>query len=151
MKAHFLLDVLDWAEKRPEGFSYDELMSSRNFQEWERSILDGYFQNASTNHKRKGLPNFTHIPETIFHVIKTGDDHTQQKFVLTSDALFKHIDHGELKLARENAIQARRFSWVAIVLSILAMGVSALVPWWIATHVTQTVDLETQQIESINL
>ena len=101
---HFLLDVLAWAERKPSGFTQMELMEWQTFEQWEQEILKGYFENARTNRQRKGMPNFVYLPETIFHEIRANT------YVLTPDALFKHIDHTELKLARQMSKEAKSFS-----------------------------------------
>jgi hypothetical protein len=153
MKTHFLIDVLSWAEKKPNGFTSDELMTSRTFEKWEKEILEGYFTTAHTNHSRKGMPNFVYLPETIFHIIRTNPALT---YVLTPDALFKHIDYTELKLARETAKEAKTFSQKSIeisersmVIAMLAVAVSVIMPLLIAWLMIQTVRLDETQVQAI--
>lgn len=153
MNTHFLIEVLEWAEKKPNGFTQAELMGSRSFETWEKEILNGYFTNADTNHRRKGMPNFVYLPETIFHVIPTNSGMT---YVLTPDALFKHIDHTELKLARQAAKEAKSFSEKSIKISeqsikiaMFAIAASAIVPLLVAWLATQTVRLDDEQFGRI--
>jgi hypothetical protein len=150
-KTHFLIDVLTWAEKRPGGFSQDGLMESRVFESWEKEILQLYFATANTNHNRKGLPNYVYLPETIFYVVRTTPEWT---YVLTPDALFKYIDYTELKLARQSATEAKKFSQKSISVSersmsiaVIAIVVSVLMPLLAAWFITQTIKIDEDQIK----
>ena len=146
MKHHFLLDVLEWAERQPKGFTYKELKFSQKFENWQWLILDDYFKNAAANYSGKLKPNVRHILETIFYAIEGGgSDHMDDKYkyVLTSDALFKYIDYLELKEARKNAKEAK-------LLAIAAIIIALVIPLIIAFKMTQTVQLDKNQFEELN-
>lgn len=142
---NFHFEVLAWAADKPNGFNYNELMKIRKFTPTEIGILQRYLENASLNYNRtKERPDYSFIPETIFHQVQGGTSYEDQnsKFILTSDALFKYLDYQELKFARANASQARQYSIIAIGISIFAIIASALVPFLISKYMTQTVRIE---------
>lgn len=144
IKHHFLFDVLEWAEKRPEGFNYSGLTSLREFKEWEVKILENYLKIAHENDGRSRDFRSPLLSETIFFVVKAESGNFKEDrnlYTLTTDALFKFIDYKELKFARENAKEARRLSMYAIGLSVLAIVISAIVPFLVAKYVTQTVEI----------
>lgn len=147
-KNHFIIDVLEWAEKRSEGFTHNELMSSLSLREWERRILIRYFENAETNGRRKNAPNLVVIPETIFYVIEGEEKfygNPEVKFILTTDALFQFTDYEELKFARENAEDARELAKIAIAISFAAAIISIFIPIFIAQNFTQKVEIVDRQ------
>lgn len=153
MKSHFLIDVLAWAEKRPQGFSYSEMLSSRKFKDWERDIVDRYLHNAAHNYQYKDSPQFAHMQETIFYQISKAvtTNHTDAnvRYVLSSDALFKHIDHEELKLARENAREARSSAQKSIKIAMWALIASIVIPFIITIFVTQDVKIDPKQFQTL--
>ncbi|MCC6290793.1 hypothetical protein IT398_01870 [Candidatus Nomurabacteria bacterium] len=148
METHFLIQVLEWAEKKPNGFTKEELIASRTFENWEKEILDGYFADADTNHKRTGLPSFTYLPETIFHVIRMNP---KKAYVLTPDAFFKYIDYTELKLARQTAKEAKNSSEKSIKISSFSVRIAifAIMISLLALFMTQTVKLEDEQFRRV--
>ena len=159
MRNHFLLDVLEWAKKRSGGFSYSELISSRGFEEWEIKLLESYLKVAHENEGRSRDFRSPLLSETIFFVAKPGSGDFKDDtnlYTLTTDALFKYIDYEELKLARENAKQARSISEKSIgisersmIVAMLAVGVSVIVPLLVTSLVTQNVKIDEAQLKSV--
>lgn len=84
--------------------------------------------------------------ETLFSVVERGatTSHIADswKYCINFDARFKYIDYQELKLARDTASSARK-------LAILAIIVAILVPILTALFVTQSVKIETGQLEEV--
>lgn len=146
---HFLIEVLAWTAGKPQGFTYAELTAAFEFEDWQKKIIDAYFQNAESNDRKSRAASSSPLNETIFHVIYTGPNfdfrNEAYKYILTTDALFKFIDHQELELARENAREAKNSSTWAIRLSVIAIIVSILVPVLISYVLVQDVAITENQ------
>lgn len=138
--------VIKTALKYPKGFNYWNIVEDTelNLEDWEKGIVERNFQyacwryNASDNTKG----------ETIFLFIvgKTNEEKSaENKYLLTLEAEFSYIDYQELKFARENAETARRQSKIAIIIALATLVISAILPFLVATMMTQTVKLEEGQ------
>lgn len=142
--------VLHHASKYPQGFKCKDILehSELVLEEWEKKILERHFLSAC---QRFGWTDNTK-GETIFQFI-IGDYQKYlsetNEYTLTFEAEFTFIDYEELKFARENAQSAKRFSWLAIVLSVFAIIVSALIPYLIAKNMTQNVLIDDNQLKEI--
>lgn len=142
--------VLQHASKYPKGFKCKDILEHAELvlEEWEKEILGRHFQSACQRYvyadNTKG--------EAIFQFI-LGNPQTplleRNEYTLTFEAEFTFIDYEELKFARENAQSAKRFSWLAIVLSVFAIIVSALIPYLIAKNMTQNVLIDDNQLKEI--
>ena len=140
--------VMEFASRYPHGFTYNFIVESKelNLKDWEKNIIGRHLQYAGI---RYNLADTTK-GETIFLFIHwdpnkiTSEDN---KFILTFEAEFAFIDYKELKFARETSKEARKFSKVAIGISLAAFLVSILVPIFIAEYFTQTVELDNSQLE----
>lgn len=149
MTQDFYLRLLEFGEKRPNGFSLDDILEDKELklEDWEKNIARIHCENAFDNTKQYGggFPNH----ETLFILVQgkgSGDFNEKKlKFIINLDSRFKYIDYIELKEARENARSARKFSWIAIILSILSMITAVLIPLLI----NQTVELDVNQLDSI--
>ena len=143
MKQHFLIKVLEWAEKKNNGFRYHDLERTFDFKDWQWSTLHSYFNYAFHNH-RSDIGRHNHARETIFQQIDGDGDvctDTNNIYTLTPNAYFIYIEYLGIKEARENAESARRYSMFSIVIALLAL----LVP----LYLVQTVKLSDRQIEEI--
>lgn len=152
MEKHFLIKTLEWASKKTQGFTYNELIKQFDLKEWEVKFLDNHFKAAFDNEGRSSDFRSPLLTETIFYVIKAGagnfkDD--KNTYTLTTGALFNFIDYEELKFARENTKEAKRLSWYAIMLSIFAVIVSILVPILVAYFMVQTIEIIPNQFEKL--
>ncbi|MEN9582944.1 MAG: hypothetical protein RL641_898 [Candidatus Parcubacteria bacterium] len=142
--------VIELALKYPEGFTFSDIIDNRelNLEGWKRNIFDRYFLNACQRYHH----NNNTIGETIFLFIvgnKDKHDSPENKYLLTFEAEFTFIDYLELKFARQNAKEAKTLSIWAIVLSAIAILVSALIPFIIAHEVTQSVMIDKNQFQEI--
>jgi len=148
MEDHYLIRVLEWASGKPDGFTYDELVNAFEFTEWQTCILHQYLKRAYSNANLTaiGSPN-PRDTDTIFVATTTSGNFTDahNRYGLTHEALFSYVDYQELKIARTNAIEAKRQSARAITVSILALAASVIVPFLISLWMTQTVRIESEQ------
>lgn len=142
--------VIKQALKFPQGFKYSDVINSAelNLVPWEKEIVSRHFKDAceryNTGENTKG--------QTIFlFIIGNYRDYTsdENKYLLMFEAEFSYIDYQELRFARENAKQARSLSLIAMVLSVFAIIVSAIVPFLIANYMTQNVTIDESQLEEI--
>lgn len=140
MEEHFLIRSLEWASERTEGFTYNDFINSVSLIGWEKTVIEKHFKFARENTQRKIVPTYPEITETIFYHIQ--DD----RYTLTTEALFKYIDYAELKIARLNATEAKRHATTAIRVSMSALIVSLLVPFFVAKFFTQTVVVAEDQV-----
>lgn len=150
-----------------EGFSYLDLLNIPILSEKELKITKIHLHNTLFNLKSSQYNSL--FRETIFTAISPDDpgsydDHfhpsklrlcnTDTKdivyskviFTVSLETEFKYIDYQELKFARENAEEARKFSIIAIVIAIISVFVAILMP----LIITQTVNIDDEQFKVIN-
>ncbi|MBX4198586.1 hypothetical protein KW782_04650 [Candidatus Parcubacteria bacterium] len=142
--------VIEYALKYPEGFKFADIIKSKelNLKEWEVNLLSRHFHDACRRYNEgentKG--------ETIFLFIH-GDhqkaNSPDNDYILNFETEFTYIDYQELKFARENAREAKSLSIRAIVISVLALVASIVTPIFIAKFMTQTVEINSTQLQSI--
>ena len=150
---HYLIKILKWAEKKTDGFTYNELIESQKFNEQEISTINRYFSSANHNAEFLKTPSFSQIPETIFHAINHDrNDYKSDtnKYVLTVDSLFRYIDYEELKLARKTSEEARVFSSWSIRIAIIAIIISIIMPIIISSRSTK-VEISENQFNEFKL
>lgn len=147
------LRIIKFGLKYPDGFTFSEIMTGLSLEGWERTTVQEYLHNAYQNAYNTRIGKGGGNSETPFFVIKNGGSNYQDdsyKYTTSFDAHFKYLDYKELQLARQNAKEAKRLSVWAIRISLGAVAISAIVPWWTASNVTQTVRIDPQQLESLN-
>jgi len=142
--------VIGFALKYPQGFKYRDIIESKeiNLKEWEKNIIDRHFLDALIRYR--GGQNT--IGETVFLFIHGNIiDHksTDNDYLVNIDAEFKFLDYQELKFARANAREAKRLSLWAIVLSGVAIIMSAIVPFLVTKYITQNITVDNDQLQDI--
>lgn len=142
--------VIGFALKYPKGFNYSDIIDSKelNLEPWENNIIGRNFEDALRRHNA----NNNTVGETIFMFVHGEQgiyQSKQNKFIVNFDAEFAFNDYRELKFARENAREARRLSLIAIMLSLMAIGVSAAIPFLVARSVTQNIMIDNNQLQEI--
>lgn len=145
------LRVIDFGLKRPDGFTFEDIMSGLSLQGWKRTIVQEYlntaYQNAYNARIGRGVTG-----DTPFFVIKSGGSNYQDdsyKYTISFDAQFSYLDYQELKFARKNAKEARTLANRAINISLGALVVSIFMPILVALLLTQTVKLDEGQLQSL--
>ena len=113
------LRAVRYGFQRPNGFSYNEIEHhySRRADEW--GVVKVFLHNARRNNDVSTSLN------TPYMVLKTtGSSDNEATFTLNYDAYFNYLDYLELMMARRNAMSAFWTAIIAIVISIVAMGIS---------------------------
>ena len=117
------------------------------------NIADEYFKAANLNSRSLNQTITASNIETPFLLVEMGPSgfygDVNHTYIISYDANFKYIDYQELKFARETAKEAKKFSKLAIGISILAFLASILMPIYIAKYFTQTIKLDSSQLELI--
>jgi hypothetical protein len=118
-EGNLILKVIEYA-LRKEIFTLEELEADLkeyvDFMPYIKNTLIGY-KAAETN------PNHIIImAEAIYqdkYIVRgVTPDHNKSKYRLLPSAYFSYIDHIEVVEARINAKEAKRLSWIAIIISI---------------------------------
>ncbi len=145
------LRVISYGLKFKDGFTYHQIVSDMRLAEWEKKIIDQYLYYAHLNHQYARQLNQSANIETPFWMISGGSGHQDEscKYIVSYDAQFNYIDYKELQFARENAREARNLSIIAIGISLGALLASILMPIGIAIWMTQTVRIDTAQIQEL--
>jgi hypothetical protein len=150
-KESLYIRVIEFALESPDGFTYSDIIESTELSltPWEVYVIDRFFYNAN----QRNHHNNNTIGETIFLQISDTPNPEYKskthKYILTFESEFTFIDYLELKFARENAKEAQRFSRKAIRFSVIAIIVSALVPFIVAWIVTQNIKVDNTQFQEI--
>lgn len=142
LESSIFLRMIEYGLTRPDGFTRNEILGAVCPKDWEEKIVADYLDNAVGNKHGSGVPGSSTNRETPFFAIRIDQlDHQSEMnlFIINFSSYFNYLDYQELKHARANAREARMYSWVAIFISVLAVVVSVLVPYFIAEYVTQEV------------
>ena len=118
MKDHAILRVSKYGFLN-QSFTARELITNKIIDDKEWSYIDSLLDTtngSSTN------------PNAIAKVLSKNDSLNKQEwtFALLPSTVFSYIDHMELQEARNNAREARRFSYWAILISILSIMVQII-------------------------
>lgn len=153
LEKNIYLRMIEFGINKPDGFMYKEIFESIKPNNWEHAILDKYLYEAYLNARNRRISNAGATIETPFFVIQIGNSdhhlHESYKYIISYDAHFKYLDYQELKFARENAKEAKTLAVKAIWISLAAILVSALIPLLIASYMTQSIQIDEKQVESI--
>ena len=151
LEKSIFLRIIEHGLNFPHGFKYNEFIGELKLDGWEKKVADEYFKAANLNSRSLNQTITASNIETPFLLVEIGPsgfygdiNHT---YIISYDANFKYIDYQELKFARRTAREARKFSKIAIVISVVAFFASILVPIFIAKYFTQTIKLEHSQLE----
>ena len=152
MENHFLIRVLEWASKKPEGFSVEELEEGVTLEDWQKEIIKNYMVIAVKNAQDKSQ-NEPYNTETIFFVVKEElrdpfdvIPGNEARYILSTNALFHYIDYTELQFARKTAKEARDIAVGAVYISII---LSLFAPLIVSHLIIQSVEIERFQFEQI--
>lgn len=142
----FLIRSIEWGLDHPRGFSVSEVTEAEELElsAGEKDILKTYLQIAHKNYYNVSVVRSGPVnPDTLFLAlyILNPDNYADEKnkYVISLESQFNFIDYQELKFARKNASEAKRLSFGAIVISIIAI----LIP----IFSTQDVEISEQQME----
>ncbi|MFH1769923.1 MAG: hypothetical protein ABH833_04695 [Parcubacteria group bacterium] len=149
------LRLIDFGLSLSDGFTHEQIIAGLSLEnklpKWERKIVEKYLEAAYQNAYQQKVSGQTANIDTPFFVAELGNSshygESSHKYIISFDAHFKYIDYQELKLAKRTAQEARILSMWAIRISILAIIISALVPLWIAYNMTQTVRIDSNQLQ----
>ena len=147
------LRVIEHGLKFPNGFKYNQFIEGLKLDGWEKKVADEHFKAANLNSRSLNQTITASNIETPFLLVEMGPSgfygDVNHTYIISYDANFKYIDYQELKFARETAKEAKKFSKLAIGISILAFLASILMPIYIAKYFTQTIKLDSSQLELI--
>ena len=153
MDKSIFLRVIEHGLKFPNGFKYNQFIGGLQLNGWEKKVADEYFKAANLNSRSLNQTITASNIETPFLLVEMGPSgfygDVNHTYIISYDANFKYIDYQELKFARETAKEAKKFSKLAIGISILAFLASILMPIYIAKYFTQTIKLDSSQLELI--
>ena len=153
MDKSIFLRVIEHGLKFPNGFKYNQFIEGLKLDGWEKKVADEYFKAANLNSRSLNQTITASNIETPFLLVEMGPSgfygDVNHTYIISYDANFKYIDYQELKFARETAKEAKKFSKLAIGISILAFLASILMPIYIAKYFTQTIKLDSSQLELI--
>lgn len=143
------LKIIEYGIKFPKGFTYTQFTDGFKLDSWEIKIVNGYVEAAFLNAETSPRGNF----ETPFFLVEKGNSSyfgaPLHKYIISYDANFKYIDYQELKFARQTSKEAKILSIIAIIISLGAVIASILMPIKIANDYTQTIKLDSSQLELI--
>lgn len=152
---HLYVRVIRYALNADQGFSVPELYSDKKafLTDHEKEVLQIYFEFAYSNARQVSTYGASGNSEGFFILAHKGPgwNHENTRYEISSDTLFKYLDLQELKLARKTSKEAKDLSWKAIYISIGAVLVSIFIPLFIAQFFTQTVRLEDEQLQTLEL
>ncbi len=133
---NFYIQVLEFGEKYPEWFTYNELKEYLQIRDndYKDKIIKSYLFNALTS----GAVNesiwvwnghgyitdtvVTPVMDSMFFVIEKSTDVTNlenHKFILKYDAYFNYIDYRELKEALKSSKDAKIIAIISIIIAII--------------------------------
>lgn len=151
MEKSIFLKIIEYGLNFPKGFKYLDIVNGLNLESWETKIVNKYLEGAHLNARNSRISHQAGQVETPFVLIENGNSESfmdpSHTYLVSFDANFKYIDYQELKFARETSKEARKYSMVAITISILAFIASIIVPILIAKYFTQTIKLEDSQLQ----
>lgn len=151
MEKSIYLRIIEYGLKFPNGFKYQEFIEGLSLESWETKIVNKYIDDAYQNAYNLRVGTQVGQVETPFVLIENGNSNhfmdPNKKYLISFDAHFKYIDYQELKFARETAKEARKYSMIAIGISIFALLASIVVPILISKYFTQEVKLDSSQLD----
>jgi len=151
---NIFLNLIKFGLSHPNGFCHQEIVDglelNNGVQDWERDIVEKYLHSAYVNARETKLMGQSGNSETPFllvgHPRGQAFSDNENRYTLTFDAHFKFIDYQELRLARENAKEAKKLSMYAIGISVSAILVSLLISlFW-----SQNVRIDPGQFRVLN-
>ncbi len=123
MQKDLYVKILEFGDKNPEGFSYNQLLNKCNIEDSEIDIVDKYFYNAYHNPMKSAKGDSP--LETPFFLLnapaRVEEEHKDKgiKYILTMEAKFKYIDYLELTEAMKNAKIATRIAIASILITLV--------------------------------
>ena|SRR3989304_4212993 len=144
------LRVISLGLRYPKGFKYSDIINNKALalNEWERNIIDRHFSDACYRYRSSDVTKGDTI---FFFILGNALQHysNENDYIINIDSEFKYLDFQELQFARQNAKEAKKLSWYAIFLAILAIIVSASIPFLVARKVTQNITVDDKQFEKL--
>ncbi len=144
----FLIRAIEWGLNHPDGFNASQIIEDGilAFNDREKDIIRTYLDTSLKNHYNLKIRGSGAVSaDSLFLVLYAPNTNDYQnegnKYVISLDSQFSFIDYQELKFATENAHDAKILSWVAIIISLLAIVISAFN--------TQDVKIETRQFTEL--
>lgn len=138
LEKNLFVRVFAFGLEKSDGFDLQDLINAIKPNTWEQVAIQRYIEKSYYNHVNGNSQ------ETPFLTVQAYQGYAQSKYIISYDAQFSYLDYLELKNAQKIAKESRWWSSIAILLSLLAIGVSAAVPWLIFNQ-TQNVKLTNEQ------
>lgn len=153
MKKDFYIRLLEFGEKHKKGFSYSEIILSKNFTKNEKIIIETFIDNAFKNSQPQSKKQLSTPFFIFFGPNRYNPKDDQNKYILSFEAKFKHIDYLELqemkkttKAAQDNSQKAQKNARIAIWIAIISLFASIT---FSIIQIYQPIKLKNDQMQKI--